>query len=172
MNSFIRKVIDYESRYLVTRDGRIISIKGKRIKRLTPIKNSKGYLTVNLSASGVRNQKRIHRLVAEAFIPNPENKPEVNHINGDKADNRVENLEWCTMKENINHAVKLGLYKRKLTDENVRKIRSLHLAGEQQLIIARMFGVCQSMINNIVHGRYYPHVPDSEGQAEPMALQA
>lgn len=72
--------------------------------------NAKGYFCVTLV---FENQKsltsRINRLVAMAFIPNPENKPMVNHINGIKTDNRVENLEWCTAKENVNHAIKTGL---------------------------------------------------------------
>lgn len=74
-------------------------------KIITPIPNVYGYLKVrcSLSANKVKNIY-IHKLVAKYFIPNPESKPQVNHINGNKQDNRVENLEWVTAKENINHA--------------------------------------------------------------------
>lgn len=76
--------------------------------------NKKGYLRVGLTDGNyIRNAYQIHRLVAETFIINPENKKEVNHINGIKTDNHVENLEWVTRYENITHAIKTGLYDNK-----------------------------------------------------------
>lgn len=72
---------------------------------MKPIKQSNGYLTVSLSGKIVG----VHRLVADAFIPNPENKPQVNHKNADKTDNNADNLEWCTASENSRHAVAMGL---------------------------------------------------------------
>lgn len=76
-------------------------------KKNTP----QGYRTVGLNKEGKEYQKFVHVIVAQAFIPNPENKPQVNHINGIKGDNNVENLEWCTAKENIRHAWDTGLIK-------------------------------------------------------------
>lgn len=93
-------------RYLTDISGRIRFTKGGT---LTPKTHPDGYYFVSLSKDGIATNKYIHRLVAEAFIPNPECKPIVNHINGVKTDNTVENLEWVTISENVNHAYTIGL---------------------------------------------------------------
>lgn len=93
--------------YAVSRLGEIWS--NWTHKKLAPILTKRGYLTVTIKFSDGLKIKRVHRLVAEAFIPNPENKPDINHINGIKTDNRDVNLEWCTCSENQYHAFKLGL---------------------------------------------------------------
>jgi hypothetical protein len=71
--------------------------------------NGKGYKSFNTSINGVRKKYYVHRVVALLYIPNPKNLKEVNHKNGIKSDNRVENLEWCTRKENVQHAYKNNL---------------------------------------------------------------
>lgn len=102
----IKQVRDFPE-YMITDDGRIFSAnyrKSGRIKELSACDNSRGYLHVILCKDKQRFDKVIHRLVAEAFLPNPENKKDVNHKNGIRTDNRVENLEWATRKENIQHS--------------------------------------------------------------------
>lgn len=85
--------------YQISNQGRIWSTKTNRY--LSPFHNNKGYLMINIkAANGKRKGELIHRLVALAFIDNPEGKPEVNHINHIRDDNRVENLEWVTKSEN------------------------------------------------------------------------
>ena len=105
--------IDGFPNYLVASHGRVLSLKGNKIRELKPRKGKDGYMRVVLCKNGKRYDKLVHRLVAQAFIPNPENKPEVNHINEIKTDNRAENLEWMTCKENINYGscIKRRTYK-------------------------------------------------------------
>ena len=105
-NGEIFKPIDLNPKYSVSNFGRVRNNKTNKI--LSP-RNLQGYQRVAFYVDGKPTDFRIHRLVAKAFIPNPENKPQVNHINGDKTDNRVENLEWVTNSENIKHAINNGL---------------------------------------------------------------
>ena len=101
--------------YFVNESGELFSKKQNSLKKLNPsIDNNNGYIKTSLIVDGVYHNVRLHRLVAETFIPNPENKPMVNHKNGDKTDNRVENLEWVTAAENIEHARNvLGVLKKR-----------------------------------------------------------
>ncbi len=101
----MKPIKGYES-YLVSINGDVYST--KRHKYLTKSYNG-GYAKIIIKVDGVHHNKLVHRLVAQAYIPNPENKPQVNHKDGDKANNNVFNLEWCTQSENNIHAFKSGL---------------------------------------------------------------
>lgn len=98
-----RWIKEYEGMYSVSSDGRVFSYKSNKYLKL---QSNKHYLKVMLTKNGEQIQKLVHRLVAEAFIPNPENKKEVNHIDGNKLNNSIDNLEWVTPKENQQHSVK------------------------------------------------------------------
>ena len=102
--------IDGFPNYLVTSYGRVLSLKDNNGKdRILEIKQNSGnrhYFYVMLSNNSKKKRLSVHRLVAQAFIPNPENKPQVNHIDEDKANNHVSNLEWVTAKENCNHGTR------------------------------------------------------------------
>lgn len=105
LNEVWKPIPNYEELYWVSNLG---NIKSKN-KILKPTKNRDGYLYIHLYKNKKQTIKGIHIIVAKTFIPNPLNKTQVNHIDGDKWNNKIDNLEWVTPKENINHAYKIGL---------------------------------------------------------------
>lgn len=100
-----KPIPEYEELYEVSSYGRVSNYR----KIMKTYQINSGYHALKLIKNGIRKSVLIHRLVAECFIPNPENKPEVNHIDGDKGNNRIDNLEWVTSSENKSHAYKTGL---------------------------------------------------------------
>lgn len=112
------------TRILVYSDGRSRVSKGKVLK---PKIDKDGYLFVGLRINRKRYWRRLHRMVADTFIPNPNNKPQVNHIDCNVSNNHVNNLEWCTAQENIRYAVSKGA---KYGSYQSRKINQLTKEGE------------------------------------------
>lgn len=111
MQELWKDIKGYENIYQISSLGNVKSCNYNRtgIARILKPIITKGYLCVGLNIKGQQKKYKIHKLVAEAFIPNPDNKLQINHKNGLKTDNRVENLEWSTAKENLRHALDTGL---------------------------------------------------------------
>lgn len=110
-NIEMKDIPGYEGIYAITRDGRVWSYRRKKFKSIAD--GNHGYQQLQLSVNGVHKNVYIHRLVAEAFIPNPYNLPEVNHKDENKRNNSVDNLEWCNRKYNLTysgHRVPKALY--------------------------------------------------------------
>ena len=154
----------YEGRYSVTDDGRVISHNYSHTGRDRDLKPgiARGYLHVTLYINGKANQRKVHRLVALAFIPNPEIKPEVNHKDGNKANNVWTNLEWSTRKENNDHSVTNGLWeyfgeshhKAKLTEQNILEIRANNASDT---MLSAKFGVKRHTIKRARIGETWSH---------------
>lgn len=110
MQEIWKDIKEYEGLYQISNLGNLISIKHNHIKPIVVRKNQR-YLRVNLWKNGKYKTFSIHRLVAESFLPNPNNFPVVNHKDGNKLNNKADNLEWCTQSHNVKESYKLGLQK-------------------------------------------------------------
>lgn len=171
---------DYNEQYEVSSLGQVRS-KSKEVRStyggvylkegriLKQNDNGQGYLQVQLCHRGVNKTERVHRLVALTFIENPEGLPKVNHKDGNKRNNAVSNLEWCTQADNIEHAARLGLMTKgstavnaKLNEDSVKDIKRLMAAGVSNRELADLFGVHPGTINCIRTGRNWSHVKIDE----------
>lgn len=145
----IYKVISDYPNYEVSNLGNVRNKKTRKV--LSPGRLKNGYLMVCLRKDNKRKMFGVHRLVATTFIPNPENKPQVNHINGRKIDNCVSNLEWNTHSENNIHSIKTGL--RTKTGKPKQKVRCIETNQifESQLQASKYFGCLQGSIRDSIY---------------------
>lgn len=161
-----REIEGYEELYEISNIGRVKSLLFNREKILNLIMHSQGYHRVKLSKYNKPTHFLVHRLVGGAFILNTLNKPEINHKNGIKTDNRVSNLEWVTHKENLEHAANNNLLKpirgekhgmSKLNELQVRIIR--RLMGEiTKREMALIFNVGATTIGDIINKKKWKHL--------------
>lgn len=149
------KIKDFE-RYEISRNGCVRNMEtGKTLK---PTLNTGGYPSVTLCSNAKRRNRTVHRLVAEAFIPNPRNLPEVNHLDENKANNSVSNLEWVTKKANMNY----GTRTQRASEKKFKRVVQRTLTGEivkiwDSVKDAEQSGFHHSAISDCCHGRRKHH---------------
>ena len=154
-----RPIKGYEGLYEVSNTGEIKSLPKVRKngsgyyiqkeKLLRQSNTTTGYKKVELVKDGKRKSLKVHRLVAQAFIPNPQNKPQVNHLDGNKINNNVSNLEWATISENVQHGYDTGLNSNKyILDEE--KVIKLYQEGKGLKDVAKEFGCSTTVIQRIL----------------------
>ena len=172
--------VEYPELFQVSDCGEVYSKRSGLVLR--QVLSRKGYCTIP-SRVGGRDSRRlclkVHRMVANAFIPNPRNKPFVNHIDGSKINNRVSNLEWVTAWENVHHAIDTGLFilhrsNTVLSFDDMTRIRSVYIPHDTSYgarALGRLYGVSESTIRRVVHddGHYwreYYREPEEDWQTE------
>lgn len=162
-----REIPSLGGRYEASENGDIRHVVNHKIRRAR--KGKHGYMQMNFplnDGTGKSKTMLIHRLIAETFIPNPNNYSEINHIDGDKTNNCIKNLEWCSRSYNQIHAIKNGLRTTlkgenapgaKFTHEQVKEIRKIYCKGVSETSLAILLNVSQSTIGRIVRGEGYKY---------------
>ena len=139
--------------YIISEAGDIFSTLNRKVAKLSPGRKASGYRFVGLrcGSGGKAKYEMAHRLVAKTFISNPDNKPEVNHKDGDKDNNSVQNLEWALPKENINHAIKSGLINIESNCKlSVNDVISIYKStGKTYKNIGKEYNVCAQTVCDI-----------------------
>lgn len=156
----MKKVIESFPNYIITDSGVIYSKKSNKIMKQHLDKD--GYLVLNLSNNGIKKQCRVHRLVAIAFIPNPEGLATVNHINHNKLDNRVTNLEWLSNYDNAKDGCKYApkffgekATAAKLTQAQADQIRLDYANGISRKELAQQYKITTASIGNVINNKTY-----------------
>jgi len=165
-----KPVFGYEDLYEVNEEGLIKSFHNG-IHDLKSSKNPNGYQMVVLCKDGQRETKAVHRIVAEAFLERVEGLTQVNHIDGNKDNNSLTNLEWCTKSQNTIHAYANGLHpqkglshtKSKFNEMDLIKIKTLKDSGKSYLEIALELNVNRSTIVRFLRGKTYGNIPSDAG---------
>lgn len=155
----MKEIKDFPN-YYINKNGEVYSSKRKNLIKMKLEYHSTGYVYVNLWNNGKRKHCRVHRLVCEAFIKNPMNKKCVNHIDGNKSNNCVENLEWCSVSENTKHAFDNGLARNDIgyEDSQSNAIKATNLKTSEILFFgsaseaARSLNVSKSTVMRQIKG--------------------
>ena len=152
--------------YEITSEGEVFGAYGQPIS-IRP--NSDGYASFTAGKKGNRTREKVHRLVAELFIPNPNNLPEVDHLDGNRMNSSKDNLEWVTHEENVKRAYRKGSYKgryvgqdnpkAKLNENLVMQLRSEYKAGASVKELCDKYGYPWNTIGNAVKGYTWGHLP-------------
>ena len=183
MNEEWRDIEGYEGRYQISDRGRVKALPHRQpgaysnkeiIRKQTH--DTYGYPIVSLSKNGKTKTFTVHRLVAKAFIPNPDNLKEVNHKDEDKDNNSANNLEWCTTKYNLTYGHRLDCARgernhlHKLTEEQVNEIRRIYIKGDLQFgqsALSKKYGVTHQTIGLIVRNEIWKHLLKEENTHDP-----
>ena len=159
-----KDILGFEGLYQVSNLGNVKSFQKGKIRLLNPFPNQNGYKQVLLTKNGIGKPFTVQKLVAHTFILNLKDRTELNHINGIKSDNRVNNLEWSTRSENLKHAFKMGLIDNiginnpsaKLNEFQVRVIKRCDdLSGAE---LGKIFGIDETQIYSIRVKRTWKHI--------------
>jgi hypothetical protein len=148
----------FDGYYKVSKHGVVYSLKSKQLKALKGGNVRRGYRGVTLYRNGKAHLRLVHRAVAEAFLPNPDGLPHVNHKDYNKQNNSVDNLEWCKESENMRHLIQGARHSRFLAPDAVLEIRQRHAAGESQASLAKQFDRSPGAICQIVNNQTFAFI--------------